>query len=253
MQGLINCSLWQWLWLWLLGSCQISLINTALLYPTNSEYGIFMAISVPISLPHRNVFVSYNYEFNYYQPEHVYKFPPILMGQDFAEDYLTYPTHDASTGRECLNCTASVNSTAKIRTENLAKIKERKKSQATPNREKRELSMMTRKSFYAMLRDKLERSAYPAEACLLRLICETNASTLGEVNGLLGNIVHVIFTPSSSRDEQLPSIYYQAEADGLQQQCATYSTDCSHNVLDLISAPVEQILKDIASKRRRKK
>jgi len=39
-----------------------------------------MAISVPIGLPHRNVFLSYNYEFNYYQPEHVYKYPPILVG-----------------------------------------------------------------------------------------------------------------------------------------------------------------------------
>jgi len=42
-----------------------------------------MAISVPIGLPHRNVFLSYNYEFNYYQPEHVYKYPPILVGSKY--------------------------------------------------------------------------------------------------------------------------------------------------------------------------
>ncbi|KAH8370132.1 hypothetical protein KR093_002247 [Drosophila rubida] len=201
---------------------------------------IFMAISVPISLPHRNVFVSYNYEFNYYQPEHVYKFPPILMGNDFADGYLTYPTKDVS-GRECHNCTVSTNSTA-------VKLETTEQT----NRTRRELSLMTRKTFYGMLQDKLERSGYPPEACLLRLICETNESTLGEINGLLGNVVHIIFTPSSSRDEQLPSIYYQAEADGLQQECGAYHSDCPHNVLDLISAPVEQILKDIANRSRRK-
>lgn len=38
-----------------------------------------MAISVPLSLRNRNVFLSYNYEFNYYQPEHIYKYPPILV------------------------------------------------------------------------------------------------------------------------------------------------------------------------------
>ncbi|KAH8261170.1 hypothetical protein KR044_004163, partial [Drosophila immigrans] len=205
---------------------------------------IFMAISVPISLPHRNVFLSYNYEFNYYQPEHVYKFPPILMGNDFADGYLTYPTNGVSS-RECHNCTVSTNSTA-------VKLEATAQTSSDKSRPKRELSLMTRKTFYAMLQDKLERSGYPPEACLLRLICETNDSTLGEINGLLGNIVHIIFTPSSSRDEQLPSIYYHAEADGLQQQCGAYHDGCPHNVLDLISAPVEQIIKDIANRTRRK-
>ncbi|XP_034475678.1 uncharacterized protein LOC117782755 [Drosophila innubila] len=232
-------------WIFLLSVPATFVVETALLYPTNSEYGIFMAISVPVSLPHRNVFLSYNYEFNYYQPEHVYKFPPILMGNDFADGYLTYPTFDNANGRQCDNCTVSTNSTATT-------TETKKTKTLETGRQKRELSLMTRKTFYAMLRDKLERSGYPPEACLLRLICETNDSTLGEINGLLGNIVHIIFTPSSSRDEQLPSVYYQAESDGLQQQCAAYNNDCPHNVLDLISAPVEQILKDIANRSRRK-
>ncbi|XP_064544223.1 uncharacterized protein LOC135432447 [Drosophila montana] len=216
MQEVFNLSLG----LCLIASCCISFCHAALIYPTNSEYGLFVAISVPISLPHRNVFLSYNYEFNYYHPEHVYKFPPILMGEDFEDGYLTYPTHDATQSRQF--------------------------------REKRELSLMTRKTFYTILRDKLDRSGYPAEACLLRMICETNASALGEINGFLGNIVHVIFTPSSSRDEQLSPVYYQAEADGQQQQCSLYDSDCPYNVMDLISTPVERILQDIVQRRRRK-
>ncbi|XP_030557886.1 uncharacterized protein LOC115760592 [Drosophila novamexicana] len=227
---------------------KIVFLIITLIYPTNSEYGLFVAISVPISLPHRNVFLSYNYEFNYYHPEHVYKFPPILMGQDFADGYLTYPTHDAAQSRQCHNCTVGTNTTE-------PEIPEPEKTRDTttaPVREKRELSLMTRKTFYTILRDKLDRSGYPAEACLLRMICETNASTLGEINGFLGSIVHVIFTPSSSRDEQLSPDYYQAEADGLQQQCSLYESDCPYNVMDLISTPVERILQDIVQRRRRK-
>lgn len=129
-----------------------------------------MAISVPIDLPHRNVFLSYNYEYNYYLPEHVYKFPPILvsflrhlkgvrtflipflqMGSDFEDSYLTYPT----TGRECKNCTVSANST----TTKAEQPKKKKAKQPTlaPQRRRRSMPLMSRKTFYTMLRDKLDR------------------------------------------------------------------------------------------------
>ncbi|KAH8401133.1 hypothetical protein KR009_003172 [Drosophila setifemur] len=212
--------------------------GTTLIYTTNSEFGIFMAISVPISLAHRNCFLSYNYEFNYYQPEHVYKYPPILMGQNFEDGYLTYPT----TGREDKDwkLAEGLNSTGNS-------------SQATIKREKRALTLMSRTVFYAMIKDKLSRSGFPAEACLLRLICDTNASQLGEVNGFLGSLVHIIFSPSSSKDEHLPEKYYQAEYDGrILQNCSAYAQKCRENVLDLISVPLEQALSDFISRRRRK-
>ncbi|XP_023172816.2 uncharacterized protein LOC111600770 [Drosophila hydei] len=235
MQSLFNLGLG----LCLLSSCCISINHAALLYPTNSEYGLFMAIAIPISLPHRNVFLSYNYEFNYYQPEHVYKFPPILMGQDFEDGYLTYPTHNARESRDCKNCTVSANSTQP----EMTNIPPEKETSETPTkqRERRNLPMLTRKTFYAMISDKLDRSGYPAQACLLRLICETNASTLGEINGLLGNIVHVIFSPSSSRDEQLPTAYYQAEFDGLQQHDAylAFVPSSTHGVFAALAVPLE--------------
>ncbi|EDV37545.2 uncharacterized protein Dana_GF13499 [Drosophila ananassae] len=221
-----------------------SIVKSALLFTTNSEYGIFMAISVPISLTHRNVFLSYNYEFNYYQPEHVYKYPPILMGQDFEDSYLTYPTTGRNAHGVCHNCTDW-------------KLKENTttngSTKASSSREKRALTLMSRTVFYAMIKDKLRRSGFPGEACLLRLICETNASQLGEVNGFLGSLVHIIFSPSSSKDEYLPHEYYQAEWDGLKHQsCVAYTKKCPENVLDLISVPLEQALSDIISRRRRK-
>ncbi|KAH8254247.1 hypothetical protein KR032_009083 [Drosophila birchii] len=243
----------------------LELGESALLFTTNSEFGIFMAISVPIGLPHRNVFLSYNYEFNYYQPEHVYKYPPILMGQDFQDGYLTYPTTGRdSNGRHCQNCTdwkleGNITSSANV-------------SEVAASREKRGLTLMSRSVFYAMLRDKLRRSGFPPEACLLRLICDTNASQLGDVNGFLGSLVHIIFrrvfkynklldipkflhtySPSSSKDEHLPHEYYQAEFEGREHRdCSAYTKDCEENVLDLISVPLEQALNDKASRRRRK-
>ncbi|XP_030388473.1 uncharacterized protein LOC115634729 [Scaptodrosophila lebanonensis] len=223
---------------WHVGFC-------ALLYPTNSEYGIFMAISVPIDLPHRNVFISYNYEFNYYQPEHVYKYPPILMG-DFQDSYLTY---DTITPRNCENCKQSARPVANQNSTTEEAHKSGRNETKEAAREKRAVSLISRTSFYAVLKDKLERSGYPGEACLLRTICETNASLLGDINGFLGNLVHIIFSPSSSRDENLPNEYYNAEIDGRNNECESYKRNCTENILDFISTPLEQILNDISSRR----
>lgn len=37
------------------------------------------------------------------------------------------------------------------------------------------------------------RSGFAGESCLLRLICEINAAELGELNGVLGSLMHVLF------------------------------------------------------------
>ncbi|KAH8401134.1 hypothetical protein KR009_003178 [Drosophila setifemur] len=215
--------------LWLL-FLQWSLGESTLIYQTNSEFGIFMAISVPLSLKNRNVFLSYNYEFNYYQPEHIYKYPPILMGDNWEDSYLTYNT-TGGTGGTSSSRSFSDNDPQRQRTT-------------------RSLGAMSRTNFYIMLKDKLERSGYPAEPCLLRLICETNASTLGQVNGLLGSLVHIIFTPSSSSDENLARDYYQAEWDGRgEEDCSAYASQCEESVLDLISRPLHDILWEMLDKR----
>ncbi|XP_016979680.1 uncharacterized protein LOC108045019 [Drosophila rhopaloa] len=193
-----------------------------------------MAISVPLTLKNRNVFLSYNYEFNYYQPEHVYKYPPILMGNDWEDSYLTYGTTggvDSSSSSSRSFPFVYNNDTKKLRP-------------------RRSLPIMSRTNFYIMLEDKLERSGYSAKPCLLRLICETNASTLGQVNGLLGSIVHIIFTPSSSSDENLDKDYYQAEWDGHRHgDCSSYASQCEENVLDLISRPLYDVLRETMDRR----
>lgn len=62
---------------------------------------------------------------------------------------------------------------------------------------------------------------------------------LGEHNGVLGSLMHVMFSPSSSRNEALPRRYYQAELDGVEQQnCAAYEKRCKRSVLQLITRPL---------------
>lgn len=41
--------------------------------------------------------------------------------------------------------------------------------------------------------------------------------------------------PSSSIDEKLPRRYYQAEANGKLQNCATYNKACPRSIFDFIS------------------
>uniref|UniRef100_A0A1A9WF33 Uncharacterized protein n=1 Tax=Glossina brevipalpis TaxID=37001 RepID=A0A1A9WF33_9MUSC len=52
--------------------------QAALFYPSNSAYGLFAAIAVPLDLPHRNVFVSYNFEANYNLPQN-WGLPPYAV------------------------------------------------------------------------------------------------------------------------------------------------------------------------------
>ncbi|XP_011209972.2 uncharacterized protein LOC105230712 [Bactrocera dorsalis] len=222
----------------------------AAFFPTNSAYGIFAAIAVPLELPHRNVFISYNFEANYNLP-YTWNLPPIANGIE-DDDVLTQARNFQHLNQTegCNNCTVqnvttdtttttaapTVNSTSDAK-ESAART--RRRTEGVPN------SLLTRTHFYHILMDKFKRSGYNAEPCLLRLICETNSSGLGEVNGVLGTLVHILFSPSTSAHENLPLPYYQAEVDGSFGFCEEYAKDCQENPLDLISAPLGDIIDEL--------
>lgn len=88
---------------------------------------------------------------------------------------------------------------------------------------------------YKLLESKMENHGYPGQACLLRTICELSASSI-EHNGVLGEILKVVFEPSTSEDEQLPKIYNQAETDGKTYGiCTKYHSKCGISILDMVS------------------
>ncbi|XP_011304063.1 uncharacterized protein [Fopius arisanus] len=86
---------------------------------------------------------------------------------------------------------------------------------------------LDRKMAYDFLLKKLENAGYPGKRCLLRAICEASNGFLME-NGLVGDILHIFLTPSSSESEDLPSEIIRAE---YQKNCLEYC-DCPLSIFD---------------------
>ncbi|XP_045501393.1 uncharacterized protein LOC123698690 [Colias croceus] len=71
--------------------------------------------------------------------------------------------------------------------------------------------------------------------CLLRAICE-NATSHFLHNGILGDLLHLVLTPSLSMSEDdIEDCYYEAEYWGLENKCEYYTEDCPMSPLDYIS------------------
>ncbi|XP_012232291.1 uncharacterized protein [Linepithema humile] len=90
---------------------------------------------------------------------------------------------------------------------------------------------LSRQLVYKLFTSKMESLGYPGLDCLLRTICETARFSLNE-NGVLGDILKIIFTPSISKSENLPIEIIEAEYE---QHCDRYNKKCSMNPLDLVS------------------
>ncbi|XP_031628577.1 uncharacterized protein LOC116344249 isoform X2 [Contarinia nasturtii] len=96
-------------------------------------------------------------------------------------------------------------------------------------------TLLSRKKLYKILEHKMDLAGFNGEECLLKTICETAEQSLAEHNGVLGDIVHIIFTPTSSRDEKLPLRYYDATTDGQSGCCKYYNTLCPNGIFDFIT------------------
>ncbi|XP_026741391.1 uncharacterized protein LOC113503561, partial [Trichoplusia ni] len=97
-----------------------------------------------------------------------------------------------------------------------------------------QISIMTRRSIYNLIESILKKQGYPGRPCLLRLICE-NAHAHFLHNGMMGDLIYLILTPSASQaEDDIEDIYYEAEYYGLSEQCACYTKKCPSNPLDPI-------------------
>ncbi|XP_035780726.1 uncharacterized protein LOC118460485 [Anopheles albimanus] len=102
-----------------------------------------------------------------------------------------------------------------------------------------------RAALYAVLERSFDRPAAGSEgrsgrACLLRAICEVAATPLTH-NGLIGEIMDVIFTPNPSED--LDPVYRLAQEHGRQQHdCLWLYPSCPKGlgIFDSISFVVQQ-------------
>ncbi|XP_016928475.3 uncharacterized protein [Drosophila suzukii] len=99
-------------------------------------------------------------------------------------------------------------------------------------------SLLSRSKFYEIMNHRFGLYGLGSgDLCSLRLICEANSYQLGDLNGVLGSLVHIMFSPSSSQYEALPKRYYIAELDGRNGNCGVYHSQCQHSVLDMITQP----------------
>ncbi|CAH4021338.1 unnamed protein product [Pieris brassicae] len=94
---------------------------------------------------------------------------------------------------------------------------------------------LTRKYFYTFIENMLENHGHPGQHCLLRAICE-NATSHFLHNGILGDLLHLLLTPSTSMSEDdIEDCYYEAEYWGLEDKCYYYEDACSTSPLEYMS------------------
>ncbi|XP_045775321.1 uncharacterized protein LOC123874155, partial [Maniola jurtina] len=160
-----------------------------LIFPPTSLYGTFVAIAVPLDIPDRNVFVSYNFESNYSVVTNITQIDEVI-----------FPNLPVIAARHSRS--------------------------------------ITRELAYTTLEAKFREHGMSGRDCMLRNICEAAETPLHH-NGLLGHIMHIVFTPSSSKEEGLEDEYYEAEAAGLRGDCDKYLDFCPFSLFDVITRLVE--------------
>ncbi|XP_077267319.1 uncharacterized protein LOC143900168 [Temnothorax americanus] len=95
---------------------------------------------------------------------------------------------------------------------------------------------LSRQLVYKVFTSKMDSLGYPGLDCLLRTICEAERYSLNK-NGVLGDILQIIFTPSMSISEDLPDEIVEAERE---QHCDQRYKKCPVNLLDLISHYIDK-------------
>ncbi|XP_072938304.1 uncharacterized protein [Epargyreus clarus] len=103
--------------------------------------------------------------------------------------------------------------------------------------EEQEPQRMNRWDFYKIIEHMMERYGYSGRPCLLRTICEAAEVPFTHENGLLGEIGHILFTPSSTKDvisHHTDNEYHAAERLGRETRadCETMFPDCEASILD---------------------
>ncbi|XP_019887837.2 uncharacterized protein LOC109611097 [Ooceraea biroi] len=97
---------------------------------------------------------------------------------------------------------------------------------------------MTRWTLYGMLESAMNALG-SGKACLLRAVCETAANPFDTERGLLGELVHVFLTPSTTQEEYevyADREYHAAEEIGRnigsRGKCERFYPECEYNPLD---------------------
>ncbi|XP_049537071.1 uncharacterized protein LOC125951958 [Anopheles darlingi] len=185
----------------------------SLVYTYNSCSGILIALSIPLMVTGRNIFFSYNFEANYNMP---------TESTDFTQGILKKGDND------------QIHEPTSRQLRSVNRNQPDQHSMQPLLAQKR--SSITRKKVYRMIELNLERFGYAGKRCILRMICDLAQDPMHHANGVFGDLLQLLFTPSLSKDEQLPGEFERAEQLGLEQRnCTKYQAHCPNNPMDLVS------------------
>ncbi|OWR53527.1 hypothetical protein KGM_209546 [Danaus plexippus plexippus] len=103
--------------------------------------------------------------------------------------------------------------------------------------EEEEPQRMNRWDFYKIMEHMMERYGYSGRPCLLRTICEAAEVPFTYENGLLGEIGHILFTPSTTKDSlshHTDNEYHAAERLGrdVGRNCESLFPECESSILE---------------------
>ncbi|VEN44387.1 unnamed protein product, partial [Callosobruchus maculatus] len=93
----------------------------------------------------------------------------------------------------------------------------------------------TRQMIYRFLESKINSYGFPGRQCLQRAVCEATEYTTRNY-GVLGDIVHILLTPSTTKKESNMTDFVDAERFAREQgNCKKYRENCKLSILNLIS------------------
>ncbi|XP_062552847.1 uncharacterized protein LOC134217989 [Armigeres subalbatus] len=218
----------------------------SLFFPYNAAQGLIAAIAIPLGVPDRNIFMSYNFEGNYNDPTQSNVFTEGLFNFIIGDLGLPLTSPLLQIHRSLDENPAVIDksaTTAQIEDE----ITTTDPTMISPSSHPiqpagdllktlfRRSATFTRKKAYRAIESHIKRTGLDGKKCLLRAICEASEIPLGENNGVVGDIIHILLSPSTSVDEGLPPEFYKAERLGREGRCQKYRKHCDENVLDHIS------------------
>ncbi|XP_077290262.1 uncharacterized protein LOC143914045 [Arctopsyche grandis] len=98
----------------------------------------------------------------------------------------------------------------------------------------------SRWDIYKVLEHMVEKNGFSGRACILRTICEAADTPFTYHNGILGELAHIILTPSSSNDalsQHSDNEYHAAERLGLESEsnCEFLFPECKQSILEMFS------------------
>ncbi|XP_055846079.1 uncharacterized protein LOC129912024 [Episyrphus balteatus] len=94
---------------------------------------------------------------------------------------------------------------------------------------------ISRWSVYATIESVIENYGYDGRECLLQAICETSTTKFSKRISVLGELMHILLTPTSSFDESEKDIqfYFAAQKSGKAGKCEDFH--CPFSVLKQLS------------------